>query len=305
MTSKRDSAKGRRPFKGADAQTPADSSPSGDVENPSDLALDDPLRLRLEAHLRFLGLTHTLHHLADLLAWARHERPGATGLLDHVLAAEVGAKLEARIDGRIRTSGLKERKTLEAFDWDFQPSLDRDLVIELARLDFVERAEDVIISGQPGTGKSHILKAIALKACERGIPMRYARCVDLLDDLHASLADGTYSKRLRAWARPRLLIIDDVGLGQLKKRDDEPTAAHTLYNLVDRRHTHGSTAITSNIELSEWGRYLGDATLTAAILDRLVMHAIRIPINGPSYRQHVAEDRATERQKTRGRTKKP
>lgn len=129
--------------------------------------------------------------------------------------------------------------------------------------------------------------------------MRYARCVDLLDDLHAALADGTYTKRLRAWARPPLLIIDDVGLGQLKKRDDEPTAAHTLYNLIDRRHGRASTAITSNIELSDWGRYLGDATITAAILDRLVMNAIRFNIDGPSYRQRVAAERAEKASKKR------
>lgn len=310
MTSKGDKATrggANGPTRAVAADTPVSDSalspPAPEVEAGAVLC-DDPLLLRLKAHLQFLGLAHTLHHIEERLAWARRERPGATGLLEAVLGAEVAAKLEARIDGRIRTSGLKERKTLEAFDWDFQPSLDKDLVIELSHLDFVERAEDVIISGQAGTGKSHLLKAIALKACERGIPMRYARCVDLLDDLHASLADGTYSKRLRAWARPRLLIIDDVGLGQLKKRDDEPTAAHTLYNLVDRRHTHGSTAITSNIELSEWGRYLGDATLTAAILDRLVMHAIRIQITGPSYRQLVAENRAAERQKKRTRNNK-
>src|SRR5690606_13078805 len=132
--------------------------------------------------------------------------------------------------------------------------------------------EDVVITGKPGTGKSHILKAFGLRACEQGVSMRYARCVDLLDDLHAGLADGTYPKRLRAWARPELLIIDDVGLGHLRKRDDEPTAAHTLYNLIDRRHVHSSTAITSNIELSEWGRFLGDAIITTAILDRLVMN---------------------------------
>ena len=98
--------------------------------------------------------------------------------------------------------------------------------------------------------------------------------------------------RLKAWARPDLLIIDDVGLGQVRKRDDEPTAAHTLFNLIDRRHGKLSTAVTSNIELSDWGRYLGDATVAAAILDRLAMHAIRIDIDGPSYRQHVAAERA-------------
>lgn len=152
-----------------------------------------------------------------------------------------------------------------------------------------------MITGKAGTGKSHILKAFGLRACEQGIRLRYARCVDLLDDLHAGLADGSYMRRFKAWASADLLVIDDVGLGQVKKRDDEPTAAHTLYNLVDRRHGRASTAISSNIALSDWGRYLGDATLTAAILDRLAMHAIRIDIDGPSYRQHVAQERAAAR----------
>lgn len=259
---------------------------------------DDPVLARLRRHLDFLGLTHTLDALDERLAWAARERPGATALLEHVLGAEAAHKLEQRVDRRITTSGLVERKALEAFDWEFQPSLDKALVLELARLDFVRRHDDLVITGDNGTGKSHLLKAFALRACEQGIRMRYARCVDLLDDLHAGLADGTYARRLKGWARPALLIIDDVGLGQVKKRADEPTAAHTLYNLIDRRHGHVSTAITSNIALSDWGRYLGDATLTAAILDRLAMHAIRIDITGPSWRQHVAKTRAAGRAAT-------
>lgn len=259
---------------------------------------DDPVLARLRRHLEFLGLTRTLDQLDECLSWAARERPGATALLEHVLGLETAHKLEKRIARRIDTSGLVERKALEAFDWDFQPSLDKALVLELARFDFVRRHDDLVVTGKSGTGKSHILKAFAMRACEQGIRMRYARCVDLLDDLHAGLADGTYARRLKGWARPELLIIDDVGLGQIKKRGDEPTAAHTLYNLVDRRHGHVSTAVTSNISLSDWGRYLGDATLTAAILDRLVMHAIRIDIDGPSYRQHVANERAAGRNPT-------
>ena len=247
---------------------------------------------RLRRQIGFLGLTRTLAELDERLAWATQERPGPTALLEHVFALEAGHKLEQRIGRRIDSSGLVERKALEAFDWNFQPGLDKALVLELALLDFVRRHDDLVITVKSGTGKSHILKAFALRACEQGISMRYARCVDLLDDLHAGLADGTYPRRLKAWARPDLLIIDDVGLGQIKKRDDEPTAAHTLYNIVDRRHGRVSTAVTSNIALSDWGRYLGDATLTAAILDRLAMNAIRINIDGPSYRQHVATSRA-------------
>lgn len=223
-------------------------------------------------------------------------------MLEHVLAGEVADKLQARITRRIATSGLHEQKTLEAFDWAFQPKLDKSFLLELARLDFVRRHDDLVITGKSGTGKSHLLKAFGLRACEHAIRFRYARCVDLLDDLHAGLADNTYSRRLSAWARPDLLIIDDVGLGQVKKRDDEPTAAHTLFNLIDRRHGRVSTAVTSNIALSDWGRYLGDTTVAMAILDRLAMNAIRIDIDGPSYRQHLAELRAQTRTAAKGET---
>ena len=254
----------------------------------------DPTLDRLRRHLDFLGLTHTLGHLDELLAWATRERPGGTALLEHILGAEVGSKAEGRIERRLVTSGLRERKTLEAFDWNFQPTLDKPFLLELARLDFVRRRDDLVITGKSGTGKSHLLKAFGLRACEQAISLRYARCVDLLDDLYAGLADNTYTRRLKAWARPELLIIDDVGLGQVKMRDHEPTAAHTLFNLIDRRHGRVSTAVTSNIALSDWGRYLGDTTVAMAILDRLAMNALRVDINGPSYRQHVAELRATK-----------
>lgn len=253
---------------------------------------DDEVLARLQRHLEFLGLTQTGRLLDEHLVWATEHRPGHTALLEHVLAAEVAFKSESRIENRIQNSGLRERKTLEAFDFDFQPKLDRSFIVELARLDFVRRRDDVIITGKSGTGKSHILKAFGLRACQQGVRVRYARCVDLIDDLHAGLADGSFPKRLRAWSSPALLILDDVGLGQVRKRDDEPTGAHTLFNLIDRRHGRVSTALTSNIDLSEWGKYLGDATVAMAILDRLAMHGIRIDIDGPSYRQHVGAERA-------------
>jgi DNA replication protein DnaC len=266
---------------------PKRPSSGNDPPADPDLALE-----RLRRHLVFLGLTHTLAQLDDMLAWATRERAGPTVLLEHILGAEVAGKLEGRIARRVATSGLREQKTLEAFDWNFQPTLDKAFILELSRLDFVRRHDDLVITGKSGTGKSHLLKAFALRACEQAISLRYARGVDLLDDLHAGLADGTYTRRLKAWARPDLLIIDDVGLGQVKKRDDEPTAAHMLFNLLDRRHGRLSTAVTSNIALSDWGRYLGDTTVAMAILDRLAMNAIRLDINGPSYRQHLADLRA-------------
>jgi DNA replication protein DnaC len=250
---------------------------------------------RIRRHLQFLGLTHALERLDDYLAWAARDHPTPSDLLERIFGEQAAIKLERRIERRFDTSGLRERKTLEAFEWDFQPSLDRAVVLEIARLDFIQRAEDLLITGKSGTGKSHILKSLAFRACQQQITVRYARCVDLLDDLYAGLADGSYPQRLRRWCAPAFLVIDDVGLGQVKKRDDEPTAAHTLFNLIDKRHGTSSTALTSNIKLSGWGQYLGDATLAAAILDRLAMRALRIDIDGPSFRQRVAHDRAKQR----------
>ena len=250
---------------------------------------------RLRRHLELLGLFQTLDKLDEHLGWAVHEKPAPSVLLERVLGAEAAYKLERRIEWRFKKSGLPERKTLEAFEWAFQPNLDKAFVMELGTLDFVRRKEDVVITGAWGTGKSHIIKALGLRACLQQMAVRYARGVDLVADLHAGLADATYPQRLRRWAVPDLLIIDDIGLGQVKQREDEPTAAHTLFNLIDRRHGHASTAFTSNIKLSAWGRYLGDATLAGAILDRVTMHAIRLDINGPSWRQHVANERAKKR----------
>ena len=247
--------------------------------------------------LRVLGLLHTLGKIDAHLAWAAHDKPAAGTLLARVLGEEAAHKLQHRIERRIRQSGLSERKTLEGFNWAFQPKLDKALVLELARLDFVRRKDDLIITGKAGTGKSHILKAIALSACQQQMRVRYARCVDLLDDLYAGLADGSYPERLRGWATVELLVIDDVGLGQVKKRENEPTAAHTLYDLIDRRHTNVSTALTSNIHLSSWGKYLGDAHLAVAVLDRLAMRGVRIDIDGPSFRQHVAQERAKKQRR--------
>jgi DNA replication protein DnaC len=255
----------------------------------------DELPQRLGRAAQVLGLTHTLEHLDEHLDWAAKQRPAPAGFLERVLAAEAAYKIERRIERRIECSGLRERKSLEAFDWPFQPDLDKSAVMQLATLDFVRRKEDLVITGKSGTGKSHILQSLALRACQQQIYVRYARCVDLLDDLFAGLADNTYPRRLRRWAAPELLVVDDVGLGQIKKRDDEPTAAHTLFNLIDRRHGKASTVFSSNIKLSAWGRYLGDPTLAVAILDRVSMSAIRLDISGPSYRQHVARERAKQR----------
>jgi DNA replication protein DnaC len=249
---------------------------------------------RLRDHLERLGLKELDNNLDAHLAWAHEHNPIPLVLLERVLGDAAQHVRQRRVERRIDTCGLKVRKTLETFDWAFQKNLNRALVENLATLGFLDSREDLLITGKSGTGKSHILQALALRACEREVRVRYTRCVDLIDDLYAGLADQTYEVRLRRWARAEWLVIDDVGLGQLRRRDDEPTAAHMLFNLLDSRHEQAPTALTSNIKLSEWGKYLGDATLAAAILDRLAMSSIRIDIDGPSYRDLLAKRRAKD-----------
>jgi DNA replication protein DnaC len=251
------------------------------------------LRRQIQRHLERLGLRGL--DIDAHLAWLKQNKASELQALERLLAQATALKRERSVEWRIKGSGLKVRKTMAAFDWDFQPKLDRRTVEDLFTLAFVERHEDLLITGKRGTGKSHILQALAVKACEQEWMVRYARCVDLIDDLYAGLADGSYQRRMKRWCRPPLLVVDDVGLGQLKRRDDEPTAAHMLFTLLDRRHTVTTTALTSNIKLSAWGKYLGDATLAAAVLDRLAATSIHIDIDGPSYRQHLALVRAGER----------
>lgn len=255
-----------------------------------DQSPQDEVRERIQRHLKRLGLSD--FDLEAHLRWAREQKATDLESIERLLATAAASRLARSVEWRIGRSGLKVRKSLAAFDWNFQPKLDRRAVEALFDLAFIARHEDVLVTGKPGTGKSHILQSLVLKACEKELPVRYTRCVDLVDDLYAGLADGSYERRMKAWCRPRLLVIDDVGLGQLKRRDDEPTAAHMLFTLLDRRTLETSTAITSNLQLSGWGKYLGDATLVGAVLDRLAANSIRIDIDGPSYRQHLARQRA-------------
>lgn len=255
-------------------------------------------------HLGLIGLDEK--QLDEHLNWALKHKPSYSELFDTVLGQLSALKRQRTVDMRIKQSGLVVRKTLEAFDFNFQPKLDRAAIEQLAELDFIERGEDLLITGSNGTGKSHILQAIALRACSASYRVYYSRCVDLLDQLYAGLADDSYQRRLRRLSGVRLLVIDDVGLGQLKRRGDEPTAAHLLFNLIDVRNdnTSNSTAITSNIKLSQWGKYLGDTAITAAILDRLAATCIRVDIDGPSYRQYQAQKRAQARAQTKQKPKK-
>lgn len=212
----------------------------------------------------------------------------ALAFLWHLLEPQLHHRRERSVQRRIDAARFPSRKTLDNFDFAFQPKLDRQRVMALATLDFVHRGQNLLIGGMSGTGKSHIAIAIGHLACAAGIRTRYSTSADMLVTLSASLATGSIAEAVKPYVRPELLIIDEVGLDR-PERETLPDA-QLFYKVIRPRYEAlRSTIITSNIAWEAWGSYLGDELASVAILDRLIHHGHLLTIEGPSYRadQHA------------------
>jgi DNA replication protein DnaC len=210
-----------------------------------------------------------------------------TDLLERLLSIEANALIERRMERKIKESKLPERKLLADFDFAFQTGLDKAQIMEIAKLDFVERKQGLVIAGNSGTGKSHIAKALLLLACARLYRCRYATAAGMLTDLIASRADNTLPTKLRTYISPDMLLIDELGFDRLEQ--EEARNASLFFKVIDGRYCKGSTLITTNIDFSQLGDYLGDPVVTTAIVDRMVHHSIIITIEGPSWRMHESK----------------
>jgi DNA replication protein DnaC len=224
-------------------------------------------------------------------ALARAVREGLSHLeLVHLLIAEQAAQRRERaIAHRIREARFRESKTLATFDWQFNAkAIERTRIDELASGEFIRRHDNIVVVGQSGVGKSHLIQAIGQQACVLGWRVRYVTSAGLLGDLRASLADQTLPQRVRYYAKFDLLIIDEFGFDRIE-RAEAPQAASLLYKVVDARSEQHSTALLTNIDFEGWGEYLGDPPLAMALLDRIVDGAIILKIAGNSYRAHRAQ----------------
>jgi len=244
--------------------------------------MPDDVEARVRALLSRLRLRDAEAHLDHAMPEAATARSRVLHAFEVLLRHEDDRRTERRIQRRIDAAKLPDMPTLEVFDFDFQPDLPRELILDLATLAWVDRREDLVLVGQSGVGKSHIAKALCLIGCRQQRRVRYTTCADMLATLHAALADRSLPDVLKAYTRVDLLLIDDLGYDPIEQ--EEAREAQLLYKVLEARHEKASTIITSNLPAEKWADYLGDHYLTVALLDRLLYHGTIITIEGPSYR---------------------
>jgi DNA replication protein DnaC len=235
--------------------------------------------------LALLGLGEMHKALEQALADPQRDESRMAWLW-RLVEPQVRLRLERRAERRIRAAKLKVRKTFAAFDFNFQPKLDKDFILQLATLRFVDQGKNVLLAGMSGTGKSHVAQALALLACTANRRVCYTTSADMLARLNASLADHTLAKALRPYVRAELLVLDEVGLEQVERREANRSGLMQKV-LLPRYNDKRATIITSNIPWEAWGEYLDDHLGATALLDRMIHHSHVIVINGPSYRDWV------------------
>jgi DNA replication protein DnaC len=232
--------------------------------------------------LRLSGLLESLD--VRLQEAASHHLTHAE-FLELILQDELVVRSDRLLKRRVKAAGFRELKTLDDFDWAFNPAVKKKQVFDLATARFVHEHRDVLWLGPPGVGKSHIVQALGYYALKAGFVVLYRSIFDLVRDFLHDEAVGKEDKILARYLKPDLLIIDDMGMKQLPKRSGE-----YLFEIIMRRYETRSTMMTSNRPLEDWGKLLGDVPSATAILDRFLHHAEIVQITGKSYRlRHQAK----------------
>jgi DNA replication protein DnaC len=235
--------------------------------------------MELTGLLEKLKMDHLEAQLDTVCEQAAERELDYKSFLTQALEAEWQGRYRRGIETRLRQSRFPWVKTLEQFDFDFQPSLDRRQVRELAGLSFVERAHNVVILGPPGVGKTHLAVALGVKAVEAGFTVLFLTLETLMTRLVKAKHENRLERALKQLTYPKVLIIDEVGYLPLSR--DE---ASLFFRLVVRRYERASLIVTSNKSYLDWGEIFNDHVLATAILDRLLHHSTTLNIKGESYR---------------------
>ncbi len=236
--------------------------------------------------LRLSGMSATLE--ARALQVAAHEFDFLEGL-SWLVQDELDRRRSRLLQRRFDHSGLTERKSLQEFDWVYNPKIPKRDVLELATLKYIDARENVLLIGKPGTGKSHVAKAIALLAIERGYRVFYREAHVLIEEIHEARQVGEIAKYREQLAAADLLVLDDLFLRRLP-----PTAGDELADVLMSRYEKLSTLVTSNRPIDDWSTLLGDVVVVAPLLDRLMHHGHLLKFDGRSWRLKEAAERVAK-----------
>jgi DNA replication protein DnaC len=244
---------------------------------------------QLTPALKQLRLSGILETLDTRARQAADEQWSYLDFLERLLQDEVERRAQKQLALRIRRASLNTQKTLDNFDFTFNPTLKRQQILQLASGDYIHRHHNILLCGPTGVGKSHLASALAHAACIQGFNVLFVNAHKMLHHLNGGRADNTFERRLATYLRPDLLVIDDFGLKPLTAPGPQD-----LYDIIAERYEQGSILLTSNRAPTEWADLFADPLLASAGLDRLLHHAQVITITGRSFRAHPAQTEAND-----------